>query len=115
MNIKNFNADLENLSYNPDTISGKINSLTFSEKSGLDIEKFHTDFFYGPHKSYLNDLDLETPQTVLQKKLEVGYPSLDNISKDLGQISVNANLDGSHLGLKDVLLMMPTHVLNGAI
>ncbi|HEX3386415.1 MAG TPA: translocation/assembly module TamB domain-containing protein, partial [Mucilaginibacter sp.] len=108
MNIWNFNADLENVAYNPDTMAGRINNLTFSEKSGLDIRKFHTDFFYGPHKSYLRDLYLETPQTVLQKQLEVGYPSLANISKDLGQISVNANLDGSRLGLKDVLLMMPT-------
>ncbi len=108
MNIRNFNADLENLSYNPDTISGKINSLTFSEKSGLDIQKFHTAFFYGPHKSYLTDLYLQTPQTVLQKQVEVGYPSLANISRDLGQIRINANLDGNKLGLKDVLLMMPT-------
>jgi hypothetical protein len=108
MNIRDFNADLENLAYSTDTISGKINSLTFNEKSGLEIKKFHTAFFYGQHKSYLNDLYLETPQTVLQKHLEVGYPSLDNISKDLGQIRINADLDGSRLGLNDVLLLMPT-------
>ena len=108
MNIRNLNADLENLAYSTDTISGKINELTFSEKSGLQIKKLHTAFFYGQHKSYLNDLYLETPQTVLQKKLEVGYPSLTNISEDLGQISINADLNGSHLGLKDVLLLMPS-------
>lgn len=108
MNIRGLNAELENLAYSPDTISGKINSLTFNEKSGLEIRKFHTAFFYGQHKSYLNDLYLETPQTVLQKHLEVGYPSLDNINKDLGQVRINANLDGSRLGLKDVLLLMPT-------
>lgn len=108
MNIRDLNADLENLAYSTDTISGKINGLTFSEKSGLEIKKFHTTFFYGQHKSYLNNLYLETPQTVLQKRFEVGYPSLDNISKDLGQIRINADLDGSRLGLKDVLLLMPT-------
>ncbi len=37
----------------------------------------------------------------------MGYPSLANISKDLGQIRINAELDGSRLGLKDVLLLMP--------
>jgi len=107
MNIRNLNADIENLAYNTDTISGKINDLAFSEKSGLDIQKFHTAFFYGPRKSYLNDLYLETPHTILQKQVEVGYPSLANISKDLGQIRIKADLDGSKLGLKDVLLMMP--------
>ncbi|HTD41360.1 MAG TPA: hypothetical protein VK671_12115, partial [Mucilaginibacter sp.] len=107
MNIRDLSADLENLAYSTDTISGKINNLAFSEKSGLEIKKLHTSFFYGQHKSYLNDLYLETPQTVLQKKLEMGYSSLANISKDLGQIRINADLDGSRLGLKDILLLMP--------
>ncbi len=107
MNIRDLNADLENLTYSTDTLSGNIKSLTFNEKSGLEIKKFHTSFFYGQHKSYLNNLYLETPQTVIQKHLEVGYPSLANISKNLGQIRINADLNGSRLGLKDVLLLMP--------
>jgi len=108
MNVRNLDADLENLSYTTDTISGKINNLAFTEKSGLSIKKFHTAFFYGPHKSYLNNLYLETPQTLLQKNVEIGYASLDNISNNLGQLRINANLDGSHLGLKDVLLLVPS-------
>jgi hypothetical protein len=107
MNIKDLNADAENISYSPDTISGKINSFTFNEKSGLAIKKFHTSFLYGPKSAYLNDLLVETPQTVLQKQLQVSYPSIQSLSKDLGQLYVNANLDGSKLGLKDVLLLMP--------
>ena len=108
MNIKNLNADVANIAYNPDTISGRINSFIFNEKSGLIIKKFHTSFLYGPKSSYLNDLYLETPQTVIQKQLQVGYPSIASLSTDLGKLSVNANLDGSHLGLKDVLLLVPS-------
>ena len=108
MDIRNFNADIENLSYNPDTISGKINELTFSDKSGLNIKKFQTAFFYGPHKAYMNNLYLETPQTILQKHVEVNYQSLATLAKNLGQLRVNADLDGSRLGLKDVLLLVPS-------
>jgi hypothetical protein len=108
MNIRNLDADLENLAYNPDTISGKINNLSFAEKSGLNIKKLRAKFFYGPHKSYINDLYLETPQTVLQKRIELGYQSVDDISNNLGQLRVTANLDGSSLGLKDVLLLVPS-------
>lgn len=107
MNIRDLYADFENLAYTTESVSGKINNLAFREKSGLEIKKLRTTFFYGQHKSYLNDLYLETPQSVLQKKFEVAYSSLADISKDLGQIRVNANLDGSRLGLKDVLLIMP--------
>ncbi len=108
MNIRNLQADLENLAYSTDTISGKINELSFTEKSGLDIKKFRTSFLYGPHTSYLNNLYLETPQTVLQKHVEIGYLSLANISNDPGQLRINADLDGSSLGLKDVLLLVPS-------
>ena len=107
MSIRDLNTELEDLSYTTDTLSGKINSLTFNEKSGLQIREFHTDFFYGPKNAYLNNLYLETPTTVLQKEVQIGYPSLDAVTKNIGLLSVNANLDGSRLGLKDVLLLMP--------
>ncbi len=108
MNIRDLNADAENIAYSTDTISGRINSFTFSEKSGLIIKKFHTTFLYGPKSSYLKDLYVETPQTVIQKQLQVSYPSIASLSTDLGKLSINANLDGSRLGLKDVLLLVPS-------
>ncbi|MDB4926255.1 translocation/assembly module TamB domain-containing protein [Mucilaginibacter sp.] len=108
MHIRNLNAEAENIAYNPDTLSGKINSLTFNDKSGLSIRKFHTAFFYGPTNAYLNDLLVETPQTRLQKQVQVSYPSIAAITKNIGLLRVIANLDGSKLSLKDVLLLMPT-------
>lgn len=108
MDVRNLNADAENLAYNPDSLSGRINSFTFSEKSGLKIEKFHTTFFYGPKNAYLKDLLVQTPQSVIQKDLQVGYPSIESLTNDLGKLSINANLDGSKLGLRDILLLMPT-------
>jgi len=107
MDIRNLSTDMENLSYSPDTLSGRINSFTFSDKSGLAIKKFHTTFLYGPKSAYLNDLLVETPQTHLQKQIQVSYPSIAALSTDPGKLYVNANLDGSQLGLKDVLLLMP--------
>jgi hypothetical protein len=108
MNVKNLNADAENIGYTPDSLSGRINSFTFSEKSGLTIDKFHTAFFYGPKNAYLKDLLVQTPRSLIQKDLQVGYPSIASLTKDLGKLSINANLDGSKLGLRDVLLLMPT-------
>ncbi len=80
MHIQKLNADITDLSYSPDTIKGKVNSFTFNEKSGLAVQKFHTTFLYGPTSAYLNDLLLETPQTVIQKQVQVSYPSIDAIT-----------------------------------
>jgi hypothetical protein len=108
MDIHHLNVDMDNLAYDPQTIAGTINNFTFIEKSGLNIKKFHTKFLYGPKNSYLDNLYLETPQTVIQRELRVSYPSVASLSNDLGKLSINANLDGSRLGLRDVLLLVPS-------
>jgi len=108
MHIQDLNADAGDISYSPDTISGNINAFTFKDKSGLAINKFHTKFFYGPKNAYLNDLLVETPNSVIQKQVQVSYPSLDAISKNIGSLHVNADVDGTKISLKDVLLLMPT-------
>ncbi|GAA4336847.1 hypothetical protein GCM10023149_45960 [Mucilaginibacter gynuensis] len=108
MNIKDLNVDVQDIVYTPDSSSGKINSITFTEKSGFQLKTFHTDFFYGAKSASLKDLLVETPNTVLQKEVTVTYPSIDAISKNIGALGVDADLDGSRLGLKDVTLLMPT-------
>ncbi len=107
LDIRNLNADIGNLSYNPSTISGSVNSFSFGEKSGLVINKFHTKFSYGQKKASLNDLLVETPQTLIQKQLQISYPSISALSANPGALFINANLDGSHVCLRDVLLLMP--------
>jgi len=108
MHLRNLNVDLTDLAYSPDTIAGKVNQVTFNEQSGLMVKNFRTAFLYGPKSAYMNDLLFETPQTVIQKQVQVTYPSIEAISKNIGQLYINANLNGSKLGLKDVLLLMPT-------
>jgi hypothetical protein len=51
---------------------------------------------------------LETPQTVIQKQVQVSYPSIAAITKNIGLLHVKANVDGTKISLKDVLLLMPT-------
>lgn len=108
MDIRNLNAEIADLSYDPNTISGSVNSFSFREKSGLVIQKFHTKFLYGPKNAYLNDLLVQTPQSLIQKQLQISYPSIASLSTNPGALFVNANLDGSHLCLRDVLLLMPS-------
>jgi hypothetical protein len=108
MDIKYLNADAENISYNATKIAGRINTFSFSDKSGLQVQRFHTTFLYGEKQSYLKDLYLQTPYTVLQDDVEIGYKSMDDMMKHLGELRVNANIKNSKLGLRDVLILMPT-------
>jgi hypothetical protein len=107
LDLDKLNFKAEKLYYGNDTISGNIKALTANDKSGLQIQALKTNFFYGPKNAYLNDLYLKTPQTLLQNKVKVTYSSIATISKDLGNLSLDANLNQSKIGFKDILLFVP--------
>jgi len=107
LDLDKFNFKADKLYYGNDTISGNIKALTVSEKSGLQIQALKTDFFYGPKNAYLNNLYLKTPQTLVEDKIKIGYQSLASLQKDLGNLSIDANLKKSKIGFKDILLFAP--------
>lgn len=107
MNLSNVNLKAENFYYSLDTISGNINQLTAKDKSGLNIQSFKTDFFYGSQSAYLKNLYIKTPQTLIKDELQVRYPSIESLTEDIGELYINASIKGSKLGFKDILIFVP--------
>ncbi|WP_348823470.1 translocation/assembly module TamB domain-containing protein [Flavobacterium aestuarii] len=107
LDLDKLNFKAEKLYYGNDRISGNIKSFTVNEKSGLQVQALKTDFFYGPKNAELNNLYLKSPQTLLQNKIKITYRSLDALKKDIANLSVDANLNQSKIGFKDILLFAP--------
>jgi hypothetical protein len=99
--------DAKNIRYSPVGISGSINSFKVKEQSGLNIQSLKTEFYYGEKNAFLKKLYLKTPKTVIKDEILVGYPSIEALRKDYGQLSINASLKKSEIGFEDVLLFMP--------
>lgn len=108
LDIRNFNLVGEKFNYNGEVISGEIYAFTVQDKSGLDVQSLKTEFYYGKQNAYLKKLYLKTPQTLLKDQIIVSYPSIESLSKDIGALDINANLSGSRIGFKDVLILVPT-------
>ncbi|MBC7653031.1 MAG: translocation/assembly module TamB, partial [Oligoflexus sp.] len=108
LDLKNINLNADNFYYSLDTISGDINQFTLKDKSGLNVQELKTNFFYGPKNAFLKNLYLKTPQTLLKDEIIVRYPSIISLSKTPGQLYIDANINGSKLGFKDILLLVPT-------
>ena len=66
------NLEAKDLVYTADTISGSIASFNMKDKSGLEIKSLHTDFLYGSTSSYLKDLYVETPESLIRRKVILG-------------------------------------------
>lgn len=107
LGVQNLNLDANTIAYSTEIISGRINSLNVAERSGLKIESLKTDLYYGQKSAYLKDLYLKTPQTTLRNEIVVGYPSIEALSKNPGALTVQANLNQSKIGFKDILLVAP--------
>lgn len=108
LKLSSFSTQANTIHYSSLSTSGTIQSLSAKEQSGLNIESFKTDFFYGRKNAFLKNLYLKTPQTLVQNQIEIGYPSIESVSKNLGDLSINANLQKSKIGFKDILLFLPT-------
>lgn len=89
-------------------ISGELKNTTFNEKSGLDVKNISSDFVYTDKTLILSKLLIKTPNTLLQDGLAMQYNSVEDFSKNLGNIGVKLNLKKSQLAVKDLLILMPT-------
>jgi hypothetical protein len=107
LNIRGLNAEAENILYSTEEISGRINSFSMRERSGLNLQQFRTNFFYGKNQAYLEDLYIQTPGTVIKDQIRLTYPSIDKLTTDPGSLGIEANLSGSRINTRDVLIFMP--------
>lgn len=107
LDIRNFNLDGEKFQYTGDLVSGNLYAFTVMEKSGLNIQSLKTEFFYGKKSAHLKKLYLKTPQTLLRDELTISYPSIESLSKNIGDLDVNASLKNSQVGFKDLLIFAP--------
>ncbi len=107
MDIKGLNFAVEKLDYAIDSISGKVLSGNFTDKSGFDLKELRTDFSYGNTSISLDDLFIKTAKSELKDHIRLTYPSLESLTKNPGEMGINANLENSRLSLRDVITFMP--------
>lgn len=108
LNVRHVNLSAETLNYTPESTAVTILSLSAKEQSGLNIQSFKTDFFYGQKVTFLKNLYLKTPHTLIKDKLILEYPSLSAITENPGELNIKTTLKQSRLGFKDILLFAPT-------
>ncbi|MES2795901.1 MAG: translocation/assembly module TamB domain-containing protein [Bacteroidota bacterium] len=109
LKINELNLNAERLSYSDKGISGWIYSGSFKEKAGLQLKSLQTDFAYTEKQTFLKKLELKTPQSIIRDEFILSYASLDELSKNLGNASIQSSLKNSQIGFKDLLLLFPEY------
>ena len=106
--IRNLNTNASGISVGSENYQGQINMLSFSEKSGFELKKLSTGFYYSDQQASVNNLILQTNNTNLRSKSEIKYASIASLSDKPGDLSADLVFDHSTIGLKDLLLLVPS-------
>src|SRR5690606_3771245 len=107
LDFTDLDVELDNFFFSIDSISGQLERLNFTDRSGLAVNRLETDFSYTNQGATLEKLYLETPNTLIKNYARVHYASLETITDNIGAIQLEANIEKSKLGMKDVLLLVP--------
>jgi hypothetical protein len=107
LNIRNLNTSAKDLSLSPENYKGEIKMLSFSEKSGFELKKLSTGFYYSDQQAGLNNLILLTNHTNLKSNTIIKYASVSSLSEKPGDLSADLVFDHSEIGVKDILLFFP--------
>ena len=107
LNVKNLNINLQDFLFSDENIAGALKSGSFQEKSGFKLEEFRTNFAYGAKETYLRNLFVKTPNTLLRDELSLRYNSLNDLTKDIAKVKIKLRLTDSRIAFADILLLVP--------
>lgn len=105
--IDSFTLQANNIALNPATSGANITAASFREKSGFVLRQLQTNFVYTDSGAALNNLHLETNQSIIRNGITIQYPSVDSIVKNIGALYVNADMQQCRIAVTDVITLVP--------
>ncbi len=106
--VKDISAYVILKTLTPDTMNVNVKKLTFTEQSGLKMDKFSIHFEGGRSHSHLYDLRIQMPGTdVSLKDVSANY-QLDGDRLLLETLTYQGELPQSHIRLSDLSCLLPS-------
>jgi translocation and assembly module TamB len=97
VDISQFNTQLENFVFTPARTAGKLKSASMVEKRGFVLRQVQTDFVYSNTQTSLENLFIQTNETILRNRAVLSYRSLDELTDNIGNVGVDVNLKNSQI------------------
>lgn len=107
MDMKNIHIRMDDFWFVADSMQGNIKALSLQDKSGFQVDSLSGVFFYGPKAASLKDFFLRLPNSTLQDRVAITYPSLDQVADNPALLGLSANIENSIIGVKDILMAAP--------
>ncbi len=105
--ISDFLAELDDLYFSSDSISGSLKNLAMADHSGFSIKKLQADFVYHNTGVEIRNFLAQTPKTTIRDYIKLSYPSLDALTENPSKVLVEANINRSTLDMRDIRYFVP--------
>jgi hypothetical protein len=105
--LYNFSTAVSDILYKTDTISAELKKLVIQEKSGFAVKQAHFNVLFTPQTLVLQNMLVETNNSLLRKQIEVTVPSWSTLSQNMDLLQLRANIDSSHITLGEWLPFVP--------
>ncbi|MEO5673454.1 MAG: translocation/assembly module TamB domain-containing protein [Chitinophagales bacterium] len=103
----NLNLHFINGSLIYDTISARIENISFQEKSGFIVNHMEADANITPSESRADHLTLITPNSLLSDYFSFTYTNFHAFLNFTDEVTMNAHLHKSGISMKDVSFFIP--------
>ncbi len=107
LDVQQLNFHTNNLVFSPDTIGGVIAKGSFREQSGFVLEELTGELLYASTKSYLKNLFLKTPGSVIRRSAVLDYASFDALVNNFPRTVMDVEIVDSRIQVKDILAFAP--------
>ncbi|NML22463.1 translocation/assembly module TamB [Pseudoflavitalea sp. G-6-1-2] len=106
LDVKQLTLAASDVWYQTDSIAGKITKGSLQERD-FRLNTLRTNFLYTGTQAYLKNLVIETPGTHLERDIAIQYPSIASLSKDIGKLKLNLDIQNGKVLVRDVLTFAP--------
>lgn len=107
LSLNALNLSLNRFTYLDDTITARINQLSFDERSGFTLKKLQTNILLTPHELSFKDLIIRTDRSNIETDLSFSYKDLSAFNDFVNQVTLKAYLLPSDLETKDLSYFIP--------
>lgn len=99
--------EIKDAFYNPKKIFANIKHLSFKEQCGLNLIRLKAKASFDDNHAELSGLYIMTNNSFISNHLKATYSSVESLSKNTGELGINANLKDTKIALDDILLFAP--------
>ncbi|MEO7523462.1 MAG: hypothetical protein ABIT58_05170, partial [Ferruginibacter sp.] len=104
---KKLNTLVTGFHFSQNKTTAVIDQLTFADKSGFRLDSTHLDLLFTDKQLSVKDLYVKTPNTLIQRSVEVTYDSLKAITTAPQNSRVDIALTKSVIAFNDLFMVAP--------